>query len=97
MEKIFYKKWTAIMFVAAILILVLLVCMLLTSLAQMSATKERIATFERLLEQAEQGLIEREQMLEYLLSDDYVREWAEEHDRVKQSDITWLEEKLSQK
>ena len=91
MERIFYKKWTAAIFVAAILVVVLLLCLLLVNLVQFQAAKDRIARFEELLKQAGETIEERQELLEYLQSDDYVREWAEKHDRINQDDITWLE------
>ena len=92
MTRIFYKKWTAIMFVAALLVLVLLVCLLLTSLVQMSALKDRIATFERLYEAAQTEAGDREEYLRYLQSDAYVRWWAEQQGRLKDEDLIWLKE-----
>lgn len=91
-ERIFYKKSTATIFIAAILILVLLLCALLITLVQMSAVKDRIAKFEQLLSDAEKGIIDRQQMREYLKSDDYVRKWAEENGRINDEDILWLQE-----
>ena len=91
MERIFYKKSTAAIFVAAILLVVLLLCLLLVNLVQLQEAKERIARFEQLLKEAGDTIEERQEMLEYLQSDDYVREWAERHDRINQDDITWLE------
>lgn len=92
MGRIFYNKKLSILFVAATLVIVLLVCMLLVNLTQLSSVKERIAEFETKMEQVEQGKMEREEMLEYLQTDDFVRKWAEDHGRINQDDILWLQE-----
>ncbi len=42
MERIFYNKKISIMFVAAMLVLLLLVCMLLTTLTQMASMNQRV-------------------------------------------------------
>ena len=97
MERIFYKKSTAILFVSAVLVVVILACMLLVTLTQMSAVKERIAKFEQLLEEAGQTIEERQEMLEYLQTDEYVRKWAEAHNKISQDDISWLESNSSSK
>ena len=95
MERIFYKKSTAILFIAAILVVVLLLCALLTTLVQLSAVKERIARFEELLAEAGDTIEERQRMLEYLQTDDYVRKWAEANGRLNEKDIQWLEEQAA--
>ena len=92
MERVFYKKSTAILFIASILVVVLLLCALLTTLVQLSAVKERIARFEELLAEAGDTIEERQRMLEYLQTDDYVRKWAEANGRLNEKDIQWLEE-----
>ena len=92
MERVFYKKSTAILFIASILVVVLLLCALLTTLVQLSAVKERIARFEELLAEAGDTIEERQRMLEYLQTDDYVRKWAEANNRINEKDIQWLEE-----
>lgn len=96
MERIFYKKWTAIMFVAAILVLVLLVCMLLVTLTQMSSLNARAEELNQMIQQAKQNEDDLQKLLDYMNENEYVKEWAEQHDRVKQDDITWLEDRLSQ-
>ena len=95
MERIFYKKPTAIIFIAAILILVVLICVLLTTLVQMSALKERVDKLNELIAEArEQGRI-TDELREYLKSDDYVRKWAEDHGRINDDDIQWLNSNAS--
>lgn len=96
MERIFYKKWTAIVFVAAILVLVLLVCMLLVTLTQMSSLDQRAEELQILINEAREQERLTQELLDYMNENEYVKEWAEKHDRVKQEDITWLEEKLSE-
>ena len=96
MERIFYKKSTAAIFVAAILVLVLLVCMLLVTLTQMSSLNARVERLQTLIDEAKEKNEVTKELLEYLQSDDYVRKWAEEHERINQDDISWLEKNLPQ-
>ena len=96
MGRLFYKKSTAAIFVAAVLILVLLLCMLLVTLTQMSSLNARAEKLQALIDEAkEQGQITQE-LLDYMESNEYVKEWAEKHDRISEEDISWVEKKLSQ-
>ena len=97
MEKLFYKKSTATIFVAAILVLVLLVCMLLVTLTQMSSLKARADALVELIEEAKHDEEKQRQLIEEIQSNDYVRRWAEEHDRISDEDIIWINELTSSK
>lgn len=91
MERIFYNKKISILFVAAMLVLVILACMLLVNLTQWASVRHRIEAFEVMLEQAQNDVETRQKMLEYLQTDDYVREWAEKNGKLSEDDILWLE------
>lgn len=94
MDRIFYKKTTAILFVTAILVLLILVCMLLVSLTQLAALNERVNELTTLIERAKVDVDAKKELLEYMRSNDYVRKWAEEHDRISGDDIQWLNDNL---
>lgn len=92
MSRLFCKKSTSIAVIAAILILVLLVCMLLVMLIQISSLKARAEELSTLIEQAQHDEEKLQELKEYLKTDDYIREWAQEHDRLSQEEISWLKE-----
>ena len=92
MERIFYKKWTSILFVVAILVVVLLLCLLLTNLVQLSALNDRVETLQGLIDDARAKGEATEELLEFLKSDDYVRQWAEQQGRLDKDDIVWLKD-----
>ena len=92
MERIFYKKSTATIFVAAILILVLLLCALLITLVQMSALDTRLKQLRTLLDAAMLDEQNMQAFLEYKSKNEYIIKWAEEHGYLKEDDIKWLEE-----
>ncbi len=96
MNKMFYKRSTAILFVALTLILVLLVCMLLVTLMQMSSLNARADKLNQLIEAAKEDESRLNELKEYLQSDEYVKKWAVENGRVQQEDIVWVEQHISQ-
>ena len=94
MERIFYRKWTAAIFIAAILVVVLLLCMLLVTLTQMSSLNARAEELVNLIHEAQQDETKLQQLLEYMKSNDYVREWAEKNDRISEDDLSWVKKQL---
>ena len=97
MERIFYKKWTAAIFVALILVVVLLTCMLLVLLTQMSSLNERADTFVELIKEARKDEEKQRELIEYMKTNEYVKEWAEKHNLIDGDDVTWIEELTSSK
>ena len=91
MGRIFHKKGTSILFCAAILVLILLVCMLLVTLTQWSSLNSKMEHLQTLIDNVQQGNAELQELKDYLQTDEYVRKWAEEHGRLSQDDISWLE------
>ena len=76
------------------LILVLLVCMLLVTLMQMSSLKQRAEKLNEMIAAARQDEQKLQELIDYLKTDDYVREWAENHNRINSDDITWLNDHI---
>lgn len=74
------------MAVAAVLVIVLLLCMLLTFLAQGSAFKQRAQMIETLKQQAEWNIEEQKYQIEYKQTDAYIIEWAISQGLVSQDD-----------
>ena len=91
MEQIFHKKTTAILFVTAILVVLILACILLVFLTQLSALHARVEAMQAKIEDCKQQKITKEELLEYMQSNDYVRKWAEANGRISQDDIKWVE------
>ena len=90
MELIFHRKLTSILFVTAILVLLILACMLLVSLTQLSALNGRVNELNEKIQQAKDEQITKEELLEYMDSNEYVKKWAEDHNRISQDDIAWV-------
>ena len=76
------------------LILVLLVCMLLVTLMQMNSLKQRAEKLNEMIEAVRKEEMDLQELIDYLKTDDYVREWAEDHNRISGDDITWLNENI---
>ena len=89
MERIFYRKTTSILFVTAILVLLMLVCMLLVLLTQMSSLNAQVDAMNAKIEEYEQNIITKEELLEYMQSNEYVKKWAEAHGKILNTDIQW--------
>ena len=89
MDRIFYKKTTAILFVTAILVLLILVCMLLVSLTQLAALNGRVKELQEMIHLADENVITQQELLEYMKSNEYVVKWAEAHGRISRDDVKW--------
>ena len=90
MELIFHRKSTAILFVTAILVVLILACMLLVFLTQLAALNARVDEMQAKIEDYKQQVITKEELLEYMQSNDYVRKWAEERGKISPDDINWV-------
>ena len=97
MERIFYRKSTAAIFVLAILILVLLLCMLLVTLMQLSSLNARAEKLQTLIDEAKEKQEITQELLDYMQSNEYVKDWAKKHDRIDKEDISWVEKQLPNK
>lgn len=95
MEKIFYNKKTSIAFVAAALVLILLVCILLITLTQLISMQQRVETLNAILKENTEEKARKEALLEYKKTDEYVIEWAIQHGRLSEDDVSWIKENLS--
>ena len=87
MERIFYSKKTSIMFVVAML-------MLLTALTQMASMKHRAEYLAELIESAKKDEQAKQDLIEYMKTDDYVIKWAEQNNKIKKDDILWIQENI---
>ena len=94
MERIFYRKTTSIMFVAALLVILMLTCILLVMLTQMSSLKAQEDVLIERIQQARNDKEAYEKLLQDRDTIDYVRKWAEEHGKISDEDVQWLKDNL---
>lgn len=91
MERIFYNKTTSILFVTAVLLIVVLVCMLLTNLTQLSALKQKAQDLQTLIQKAQTDVDAKQELISYLQTDEYVIQWAEDKGLLNKEDISYIE------
>lgn len=92
MEKLFYKKWSAILTVFAILLIVILLLVLLTGLTQLAMLDARAKRLQVLVEECKNNRDNKQALYEFQQTDEYIRKWAEEHDYISRDDILFIEE-----
>ena len=95
MELIFHKKLTSILFVTAILVVLMLVCILLASLTQLSSLRAQADALNEKIQNAQNDQAALEELRDYMKSRDYVRKWAEENGWISAEDIQWLTENVT--
>lgn len=81
----------------AILLVVVLMCMLLVNLTQMSSLRARADELVKLIEEAKHDVQKQQELLEYMQSNEYVKEWAEQNDLISGEDVSWINGLSSQK
>ena len=90
MNHIFRKKINSILMVAAALILLILVCILLISLTQMSSLNQRAEKLQSLIDESKRQGEATQELIEFMKTDEYVKRWAESNGRISQDDIVWI-------
>ncbi len=91
MEQLFYRKSTAILTVAAILVLILLLCALLTFLTQYTSMAANAKQLEELANQVESGNKDKQELIDYMNSNEYVRQWAEANNLIPADTIKYIQ------
>ena len=94
MDRIFYRKTTSILFVAATLVLLMLVCMLLVSLTQLSSLNAQADALHEKIQQAMVDVDAKNELLADREKIEYVIKWAEQHGRISQADVQWLKDNI---
>ena len=94
MERLFYKKSTAILIVAMAIVLVFLLCMLLVTLTQYSSCLVLQNNLEKMIEQAKTDEAAKQQLIEYKNSDEFVKEWAIKKGFLPKDTINYIENEL---
>ncbi len=74
--RVFYRKRTSILVVAAIVVLVFLFCMLLITLTQLTSLKQKSERLVELVNLAEQDEEAKQELIAYRETDKYVIDWA---------------------
>ena len=82
------------MFVAAILVLVMLTCILLVLLTQMSSLNAQADALNDMIQRANGDVEVLKEELAGREDIEYVIKWAEEHGRISEADVKWLKENL---
>lgn len=94
MMRTFRNKPISILIVAAIVLLLVLVCMLLITLAQMSSLNQSAERLQAQIEAAEGKKVDLEELKQFMQTDEYVKRWAENNGRMSSEDILWIAEQL---
>ncbi len=97
MGHVFRNKKLAILTVAAIMIVLLLACMLLATLTQMTALNQRAEMLKAQIKQLCDKEVELKDLLEFMKTDEYVKLWAENNGRMSSDDIRWIANQVSGK
>ena len=63
----------------------------------MSSLNASAEELNNLIQQAKVDETKMEELLEYMKTNEYVKEWAKNHDRISGDDITWIESLTSSK
>lgn len=91
MEQLFYRKSTAILTIAAVLVLIILLCALLTFLTQYTSMAANAKQLEELAKQVESGNKDKQELIDYMNSNEYVRQWAEANNLIPADTIKYIQ------
>ena len=79
------------------LVLLLLVCMLLTTLTQMASMNNRKEHLQAMVAESLEKEKATEELIEYYKTNAYVIEWAERMGWIKSDDLLWIKEQVNGK
>lgn len=97
MLRMFRNKKLSILAVAAIALLLVLVCMLLITLCQISSLNQSAQRIQAEIKKECDKEVELNELLHFMQTDEYVKLWAENNGRMDKNDILWIiADKLSQ-
>ncbi len=82
------RKLTYALLILAVL-LVLLVLILLTVLAQMSSINSELERLQQLIDNANADADATAELVEYMQSNEYICQWAEENGMILPDDLDW--------
>ena len=82
------------MFVAALLVILMLTCILLVMLTQMSSLNARAEELADMINRAKEDITVLQKELADRQDIDYVIKWAEENGRISKEDVQWLKDNL---
>lgn len=90
---IFHQKSTSVLAVAATLLLVVLLCVLLITLTQMVSMEKRVETLKALVANQNNSNEDKQALMEFIKTDEYIVKWAIENGMLSEDDITYVEGK----
>ncbi|MCM1043409.1 MAG: hypothetical protein NC350_04295 [Corallococcus sp.] len=91
MRKIFLNKKLTFLLLSLALVVVMLAAILITQLDQLASFKTEVARLEALIKVENGQIKQTTELLEYLKSNEYIREWAIEHGMLPSDAHTWGE------
>lgn len=80
--------------IAALMVLVFLLCMLLITLTQLTSLKQKVERLTELVKAAEQDEAAKQELLEYRKTDKYVIEWAIKMNLIPDDVINYIKGEL---
>lgn len=89
--RLFYKKSTSILAVAAIIVLIFLLCMLLIVLTQLNSLKQTSEKLQALVDAAKSDENAKQELIEYRKTDKYVIEWAAQIGLIPEDVINFIQ------
>lgn len=95
MMRVFRNKKVSILIVAAALVALMLVCMLLITLSQLSSLNRNAQRLQAQIVEVTDQKVDLEELKEFMKTDEYVKRWAENNGRMNADDILWIKDKLS--
>ncbi len=90
MRNIFLSKKLAYVIVALALVVLLLVFILMTQLSQMASLNDRVEHLKSLIEYKDNEIQQTTELLEYLESNEYIMQWAIEHNLLPEGADSWI-------
>lgn len=96
MMRMFRNKKISVLIVAAAMVVLLLVCILLITLTQMSSLNQRAEKLQSLIDESKKQGEATQELIEYMKTDEYVKDWAERNNRISKEDILWIVENIGE-
>lgn len=89
-KNIFLNKKLSYVLLLLAIIVVVLGCILLTNLSQIQSLNAQCDRLEQLIEDVNKGIVDKQEALDYIKSNEYIFEWAKENGRITEDDIAWI-------
>lgn len=94
MIRIFRSKKLSILIVAAAVLALLLICMLLITLSQITSLNQSAERLQAQIIEQSGKQVELNELLQFMQTDEYVKRWAENNGRMDKNDILWIADQI---